>query len=33
VPLVGDVVTVSEIAALKANMRHLEEEPEALRAP
>jgi uncharacterized protein YceH (UPF0502 family) len=32
VPLAGDVVTVSEIAALKANMRHLEEELEALKS-
>ncbi|HTE84686.1 MAG TPA: DUF480 domain-containing protein, partial [Dehalococcoidia bacterium] len=31
-PLAGDVVTVSEIAALKANMRHLEEELEALKS-
>ncbi len=32
VPLAGDVVTVSEIAALKANVRHLEEELEALKS-
>ena len=30
-PLAGDVVTLAEIAALKANMRHLEEEFEALQ--
>src|SRR6266550_1944171 len=32
VPLAGEVVTVSEIAALKANVRHLEEELEALKS-
>jgi hypothetical protein len=31
VPLAGDVVTLTEIAALKANVRHLEEELEALK--
>jgi hypothetical protein len=31
VPLAGDVVTVTEIAALKANVLHLEEELEALK--
>lgn len=30
-PLAGDVVTLTEIAALKANVRHLEEELEALK--
>src|ERR1700687_2177494 len=30
-PLAGDVVTLTEIAALKANVRHLEEELEALQ--
>jgi polyhydroxyalkanoate synthesis regulator phasin len=28
---IGDVVTLTEIAALKANVRHLEEELEALK--
>jgi hypothetical protein len=32
VPLAGDVVTLTEIAALKANVRHLEEELEALKS-
>ena len=31
-PLAGDVVTLAEIAALKANVRHLEEELEALKS-
>jgi uncharacterized protein YceH (UPF0502 family) len=31
VPLAGDIVTLTEIAALKANVRHLEEELEALK--
>jgi uncharacterized protein YceH (UPF0502 family) len=31
-PLAGDVVTVTEIATLKANVRHLEEELEALKS-
>jgi hypothetical protein len=30
-PHTGDVVTLTEIAALKANVRHLEEELEALK--
>ena len=31
VPIAGDLITATEIAALKANVRHLEEELEALK--
>jgi hypothetical protein len=31
-PLAGDAIALSEIAALKANVRHLEEELDALKS-
>ncbi len=31
-PLAGDAIALTEIAALKANVRHLEEELEALKS-